>query len=96
MDKASFVLASLTAPSLQLPAGYQRLSAAVDHPPADQEINQYSSLVQPPLPEPRFFKLVPEPIIGRNECRLEFTTRSLYFGRASLPCSSHFLKFSCI
>jgi len=52
MDKASSVLESLTAPSPQLPVGYQRLSAAADHPPTDKEIDSHSSLVQAPLPEP--------------------------------------------
>jgi len=67
MDKASGVLDSLTAPSPQLPIGYQRLSAAVDHSPVDKEIDLDSSLVQAPLPEPGCAPPVPnQPLVGKD------------------------------
>jgi len=52
MDKASFVLESLTASSPQLPNGYQRLSS--DPLPIDKEIDLDSSLVCPPLSNPGY------------------------------------------
>ena len=67
MDKASAVLESLTAPSPQLPDGDQHLSATADRSPADKEIDQDSSLVQPSLPEPGFAKPVPDqPLVGKS------------------------------
>lgn len=67
MDKASVVLESLTTPSPQLPIGYQRLSAAADRPPPDNEIGSHSSLVQASLPEPGCVQLVPDqPLVGKS------------------------------
>jgi len=67
MDKASAVLESLTAPSPQLSDGDQHLSATADCSPADKEIDQNSSLVQPPLPEPRCAKPVPDqPLVKKS------------------------------
>ena len=68
MDKASAVLESLTAPSPQLPDGDQHLSATVDRSPTDKDIDQDSSLVQPPLPEPGSAKPVPDqPLVGKSD-----------------------------
>jgi len=67
MDKASGVLESLTAPSPQLPVGYQRLSAAAAHSPVDKEIDLDSSLVRAPLPEPGYAQPVPDqPLVGKG------------------------------
>jgi len=67
MDKASSVLESLSAPSPQLLAGYQCLSAPQDHPPAAQEIYHDSSLVQPPLPKPGCTQPIPDqPLVGKS------------------------------
>ncbi|CAA3032931.1 Hypothetical predicted protein [Olea europaea subsp. europaea] len=67
MDKASIVLESITAPSPQLPIGYQRLSAAVDCPLVDKDIDSNSSLVQAPLPEPGCAKPIPDqPLVGKS------------------------------
>jgi len=67
MDKASAVLESLTAPSPQLRGGDQHLSATADHSPAEKEIDQDSSLVQPSLPEPGYAKPVPDqPLVGKS------------------------------
>jgi len=67
MDKASSVLESLTAPSPQLPAGYQRLSTTADHPPPDKETDSHSSLVQALLPEPSYTQPVPDqPLVGKG------------------------------
>jgi len=67
MDRASSVLESLSAPSPQLPVGYQRLSATADHPPPDKDTNSHSSLVQTPLPEPGYTQPVPDqPLVGKG------------------------------
>jgi len=67
MDKASIVLESLTAPSPQLPVGYQHLSAVSDRPPVDKEIDSNPSHVQGPLPEPGCAKPVPDqPSVGKS------------------------------
>lgn len=67
MDKASVVLEILTAPSPQLLVGYQHLSVAADRSPTDKEIDSYSSLVQPPLPEPSYALPVPDqPLVGKS------------------------------
>ena len=67
MDRASIILESLTAPSPQLLVGYQRLSAIAERSPADKEINQDSSLVQPPLPASGSAKPIPDqPLVGKS------------------------------
>ena len=67
MDKASTVLESLPAPSPQLPIGYQRLSAAADHLPPNNEIGSHFSLVQAPLPEPGCSQPVLDPpLVGKG------------------------------
>jgi len=60
MDKASSLLESLSTSSPQLPVGYQRLSAPVDHSPTDKEIDSNPSLVQAPLPDPGCSQPVPD------------------------------------
>jgi len=68
MDKASSVLESLSAPSPQLPDGYQCLSATADHPPPDKEIDSHSSLVQTPLPEPGCAQpVLDQPLVGKGD-----------------------------
>ena len=67
MDKASAVLESLTASSPQLPEGYQRPSATADRSPTDKEIDQDSSLVQSPLPEPGYAQpILDQPLVGKS------------------------------
>jgi len=67
MDKASAILESLTAPSPQLPIGYQHLSAAVDRSPIYKEIDSNYSLIHAPLPKPGCAKLVPnQPLVGKS------------------------------
>jgi len=67
MDKAASVLESLSAPSPQLLAGHRHLSAAADCPPADQEIDHASSLIQPPLPEPGCTLPIPDQsLVGKG------------------------------
>jgi len=68
MDKASSVLESLSAPSPQLPVGYQRLATTADHPPPDKEIDSHSSLVQTPLPEPGCAQpALDQPLVGKGD-----------------------------
>ena len=67
MDKASSVLESLSTPSPHIPIGYQRLSAAADHPLTDKEIDSHSSLVRAPLPESGCTQPTPDqPLVGKS------------------------------
>lgn len=90
MDKASVVLESLTAPSPQLPIGYQCLSATADRPPADKEIDSNSSLVQAPLPEPGCAQPVPDqPLVRKSDNSSSPPDHSV-----SEECNSHVLLIS--
>lgn len=65
MDTTSKVLENLTTSHPQLPISYQRLSS--DPPPVGKEIDLYSSLTHPSLPEPNSIVFIPyQPLVEES------------------------------